>query len=280
MSKQTRQLKTFGPWALVTGASSGIGAEFARQLAEKGLNIVLVARRRQLLDGLCQDLERDHGIRTRSVALDLSESGSVAELANAVADLDIGAVISNAGTGFPARFLELEPDRLHYHLQLNARSHLDIAHHFGRRLAERGRGGLLFGGAMGAEHGIPFMANDAGAKAYVQSLARSLHLELKPAGIHVTVMIVPPTDTAIIDKFGLDRDKMPMKPMPVGQCVSESLAAFEKNRSVCLPGAKNRIMRSLVPSALARVMMGKMIEKTLLLNKAAPEPSGKPVSQA
>jgi short-subunit dehydrogenase len=99
----------------------------------------------------------------------------------------------------------------------------------------------------------------------VQSLGESLHVEFKRRGIHVTVLVVPPTDTAIIAKFGLDPAAMPMKmkPMSTEQCVSEAIRALQKNRSLCLPGATNRLMSALVPIAVARVMMGKMIEQTL-----------------
>lgn len=268
MKSRLERLKTFGAWALVTGASSGIGAEFARQLAENGLNVVLAARRQDRLEALGDTLERTYGVQTRSVCVDLSDPQGVPHLGGEVADLDIGTVISNAGTGNPGRFLDIDHDRLLELFRLNALSHLNIAHQFGRRLAKKGGGALLLGGAMGAENGIPFMANDAGSKAYVQSLSRSLHVELKPAGLHVTVLVIPPTDTEVIDQFGLDRDKMPMKPITTTQCVSEGLAALERNKALCLPGTKNRMMRSLIPASVARIMMGKMIEKTLLSVKA------------
>jgi len=167
--------KKFGPWALVTGASSGIGAAFARQLAASGLNVALAARRGRLLDEVGAGIVRDFGVKTRSIVVDLSEDGSVAGLAEAVADIDVGSVISNAGTGNPGRFIEQDPEGLLRTFKLNAVSHLNVARRFAPRFVARGGGGLLLGGAMGAAHGIPFMANDAGAKAYVQSLAHLIH---------------------------------------------------------------------------------------------------------
>jgi uncharacterized protein len=117
---------------------------------------------------------------------------------------------------------------------------------------------------MGAEHGIPFMATDAGSKALVQSLGESLHLELKERGIQVMTLVVPPTDTAIIAKFGLDPSQMPRKPMSPKQCASEALRDFRKGHSKSLPGRINRVMRTIIPASVARVMMGKMIRQTLL----------------
>jgi len=254
--------KRYGPWALVTGASSGIGTEFARLLAKQGLNVVVAARRQALLDKLVAEL-RESGVNARAVVIDLSKEGAALQLDKAVADLDVGLVVSNAGTGAPGRFLDEDHGEQLERFRLNALSHLDIAHVFGRRLAGRSGGGLIFGGAMGAAHGIPFMATDAGSKALVQSLGESLHLELKDRSIQVMTLIVPPTDTAIITKFGLDPAQMPMKPMSPRQCASEALNDFKKGRSTSLPGAVNRIMNALIPASVARTLMGAMIRKTL-----------------
>ncbi len=163
----------FGPWALVTGASSGIGKEFARQIAASG----------------------------------------------ATDDLDIGVVVSNAGTGNPGEFLKHDRQSLQAALRLSTMAHLDITHHFGAKLTKRRRGGIILAGAMGAENGVPCMANDGAAKAYVHSLGEALHYEFKPLGVYVTVLAAGFTNTAVLEKFGLDPKTMPMKPMSVEQCV-------------------------------------------------------------
>lgn len=263
MSTPSKLAQRFGPWALVTGASSGIGAEFVRQLAGQGFNVALAARRGELLRAVAQDAERSNAISTRCVAVDLCEESSVDELDAQLADLAIRLVISNAGTGQPGHFLEQDHGEQLTRFRLNALSHLNMAYVFGRRLAERDGGGLILGGAMGAAHGIPFSATDAGSKALVQSLGESLHVELKRKRIRVMTLVVPPTNTAIIEKFGLDPAKMPMKPMSPRQCVSEALRDFNRDRSLSLPGALNRFMTRITPAALMRVMMGKMIEQTL-----------------
>jgi short-subunit dehydrogenase len=148
-------------------------------------------------------------------------------------------------------------------LRLNTLAHLDIAYHFGQRLVRRKRGGLLFVGAMGADKGIPYMANDAGAKSYIKSFSESLHVELKPFGVHVTVLPPGPTETRVLAQFGLSPEKMPMKPMKVEQCVSEGLKALPENHSLIIPGRVNRIMNAVIPASIVRGMMAKMIEKTL-----------------
>src|SRR3981081_4585799 len=265
----------FGPWALVTGASSGIGKEFARQIAASGINVVLVARRDALLAELGRAISQEFDVQYRALAMDLSQEGFIAGLADATRDIDIGLVVSNAGTGNPGEFLKLDRQLLQATLRLNTLAHLDIAHHFGRRLAGRGQGGLLFVGAMGADKGLPYMANDGGAKAYVQSFSEGLHVELKPLGVHVTVLPPGPTDTPVIAKLGLTPDTMPMKPMAVEQCVSEGLKALQENRSMIIPGRLNRIMNAVVPASLVRGMMAKMFRKTL----ATQQPQVKPQTQ-
>jgi short-subunit dehydrogenase len=130
--------KRFGPWTLVTGASSGIGKEFARQLAASGLNVVLVARRESLLNEVGQGLAKDFNVEYRTVVADLSQEGFLQELAEATNDLDIGLVVSNAGTGNPGEFLKTDRGEVESLLRLNTLAHLDVAHHFGRKFVERG----------------------------------------------------------------------------------------------------------------------------------------------
>src|SRR5579863_41395 len=259
----------FGPWALVTGASSGIGTEFARQIAASGINLVLVARREALLNEVGRRITRDFGVQCRALTMDLSQEGFIPKLAEHTKDLDIGLVVSNAGTLNLGEFLKLDRQLLEETLRLNTMSHLDIAHYFGGKLAERRRGGLILVGAMGAENGVPCIANDGGAKAYVHSLGEALHYEFKPLGVYVTVLATGFADTAVLDKLGFDPKTMPMKPMSVEQCVSEGLNGLLENRSRIVPGRLNRIMNALVPASLARKMEADMLGKGLA-SKSAP----------
>jgi hypothetical protein len=265
--------RRFGPWALVTGASSGIGKEFARQIAASGINVVLVARREKLLDEVGEGLANGFNVQYRSVVADLSQEGFLDKLAEATNDLDIGLVVSNAGTGNPGEFLKLDRQLHRTTLRVSTMAHLDITHHFGAKLVKRGRGGLMLAGAMGAEAGVPRMANDGAAKAYVHSLGEALHYEFKPRGVYVTVLAAGFTDTAVLEKFGLEPKTMPMKPMSVEQCVSEALGGLRKNRSKVIPGRLNRILNALVPASLARKIEADLIDKGLA-SKAAFAPSG------
>jgi len=261
--------RRFGPWAVITGASSGIGKEFARQIAAAGVHVALVARREPLLRAVGAECSQASGVEHRIIPLDLSEPDFLPVLADATRDLDVGLVVSNAGTANPGEFLKLDRRLLQATLRLNTMAHLDITHHFGVKLAERRRGGLILVGAMGAENGIPCIANDGAAKAYVHSLGEALHYEFKPLGVYVTVLAAGFTNTPVLEKFGFDPKTMPMKPMSVEQCVSEGLSGLLKNRSRIVPGRLNRIMNALVPASLARKIEADMLGKGLA-SKSAP----------
>lgn len=262
----------FGPWAFITGASSGIGREFARQIARSGINLVLVARRESLLKEVGAECARNFGIQHRVVVADLSEDGFIEKIAAAAEDLDIGLVVSNAGGPTPGKFLKGDRDAMVRGLRLNTAAHLDIAHYFGQRLARRKKGGLLLVGAMGSQKGIPFMANDSATKAYVQALAQALHVEFKPLGLNVTLLAPGPTETASLATLGLTPKNMPMKPMSVEQCVREGLQGLMANRPLIIPGRLNRIMNLIVPDSAVRSMMGKMFEQALAAKLATQQP--------
>ena len=256
---------TFGPWAIVTGASSGIGKEFARQLAASGLNLVLVARRLTTLEEVGRSLATAFGIQYRAVGLDLTTDDFLGKLEEATHDLDIGLVVSNAGVTLTGDFLTMDYQAWQQSLYLNVKAHLEVAHHFGPHLAERKRGGLLLLASTGALQGIPFNAEYAAAKAYVLSLGEALHVEFQRVGVHVTVLLPGATDTPMLAASGIDPAELPgiMKPMSPRQCVAEGLAALRANRVTHIAGRLNRIMAAVIPRPLAIRLYGSMTARVL-----------------
>ncbi len=251
----------YGPWVVLTGASSGIGREFAEQLAPAGFNLVLAARRTALLEELGESLSTRHGIDYRVVTVDLSQTEGGATLNDRTRDLDIGLVISNAGAGLGGDLLDQDLAELHRIVRLNVHAHLDIAHHFGHRLTRRGKGRLLLVSALGGRHGLPHMANESATKGYVMNLGEALHHELAPSGIDVTVLLPGATETPIIDKFGLDRNAFPVQPMAVQDCVSEALLALHKNRMTHITGRLNRTVARLTPRTVSIKLNGRMLAR-------------------
>ena len=250
----------FGPWAIVTGASSGIGKEFARQLAASGLNLVLVARRLPLLEEVGHTLAQEYSIDYRALALDLSQEDFLERLEAATCDLDIGLVVSNAGAANPGTFLSHDPGHLHQTVRLSVLAHLDLAYHFGKKLAARKRGGIILLSGMGASQGVPYMANDSATRAYVLTLGETLNFELKKDHVHVTVLLPGPTSTPLAENMGFDARSTPLS---VEQTVSEGLAALIANRPSHLSGVQFRIMNRLMPRSLFRAMNGTMLLKVL-----------------
>jgi short-subunit dehydrogenase len=251
----------FGPWALVTGSSSGIGAAFARQLAANGINPVLVARRGPLLEQLGHELQAQFGVDYRVVALDLTSEDILTPIRAATDALDVGLVISNAGDPLPGEFLQQPIDTLCSLVRLDVNTPLQLVHHFGARLAARGQGGLILVSAMGATDGLPLVATSSAGKSFVESLGRSLHGEFTRLGLNTTVLVVGPTDTRVIDIMGLDRARMPMKPQSPDATAAEALAALVSNHPVHLSGRMNRLVRRVMPASLTARMARSMVER-------------------
>ena len=259
--RRTEFASTYGPWALVTGASVGIGQEFARQLGAEGLNLVLASRSRDRLERLGEDLVAAHGISVRTIPVDLGKIGSTETLEEATADLEIGLLINNAGVETHGAFLKSNLDDEIALLQLNVIRPMELAHLFGRKMARRAKGGILFVSSTLGYQSVPFFANYASSKAYILSLGEALHFELKKKGVDVTVLSPGLTNTAMArDMDGVDFSKTPIPLMDVEPVVRTALRGLGRRPSV-IPGAINNIMgfitkRILSRSAISRVFSG------------------------
>ena len=254
--------KRFGPWAVITGASSGIGREFARQIAASGINVVLVSRRTDALEAVGETFKRQFGIDYRVITTDLGKPGGEQAVIEGTNGLTVGLFISGAGTGQPGAFLAFEREQLLRQTQLNGVHHMVLTHHFSRRFAAQERGATLLVSALGADSGIPFHANPAAAKGLVNTLGRSLHAELRERGVGITTLIVTPTDTPLVKAMGLDKTAMPMKPMPVEQCVGEALEGVKRRKMIVVPGRLYRMMNALMPHGLVRSMTANMMRQS------------------
>lgn len=252
-------LSAYGPWAVITGASSGIGQEFAEQCAANGLNVVLAARSTDRLTDLGRRLTTAHRIEHRVVTVDLSDPDGAARLIAAADDLDVGLLVSNAGNGRPGRFLDQDVPDLHSRLTLNTTTHLELAHAFGRRFVRRDRSAMVLVSALGALHGLPNMAHESAAKAYVLNLGEALHHELRPAGVKVTVMLPGNVDTPIIDRFGMDRESLPIKPLPIATAIRQTLHALDVGAPTIVPDRRLRFVSRITPRRMSIKINGRML---------------------
>jgi short-subunit dehydrogenase len=188
-------LVRFGPWAVVTGASSGIGEAFARRLAVLGTNLVLAARRADRLRNLAEELQSEHSIRTRVVSVDLSQDDFLPAIEQATGDLEVGLLVNNAGIATTGKFLDNDLRSELALLQINNRAPLILAHHFGRLMRQRRRGGMIFLASTVAFAGVPLWSNYAASKAYDLVLAEGLAKEFHHDGISVLAVCPGPTRT-------------------------------------------------------------------------------------
>jgi short-subunit dehydrogenase len=258
---QTSFTSRYGPVAVVTGASSGIGAEFARQLAARGLSLVLCARRKDLLDALGAELTGRHGVEVSSVEIDLSRPDFLPALEAAIGTRDVGLLVSNAGFGDKGPFLESDLATQLRMLDTNCRAPLLLAYAFGRRFVERGRGGIVFTSSTAAFQGLPFSSHYAATKGYELQLAEGLWYELLGKGVDVLALCPGPTETEGTKRTGVDPAKVPFKMMAVGPVVSSALDALG-SAPIAIPGLSNRLLYAAVkilPRRLATRVAGKMV---------------------
>lgn len=193
----------YGPWAVVTGASEGIGLAFAQQLAARGLHLVLVARRGAALQALAASLQQAHGVQCRVLAVDLATHAADAQLVEVTRSLDVGLLVAAAGFGSAARLADADLEAEAGMVDLNCRAVLLQAAHFALRLQARGRGGIVLMSSLLAFQGVPGSANYAATKAYVQSLAEGLRAELAASGVDVIASAPGPVHTGFARRADL-----------------------------------------------------------------------------
>jgi uncharacterized protein len=175
----------YGPWAVVTGASDGIGRAFAQCLAEGGFGVVLVARREDVLQDLAKQLKQTHGAEAIVVAADLREPSGVDAIVAQTAHLEVALFVAAAGFGTSGRFIDAALEAELEMIDVNCRAVAALSHHFGARFAQQRRGGMVLFSSIVAFQGVPRATNYAATKAYVQSLAEGLRVELAPFGVDV-----------------------------------------------------------------------------------------------
>jgi short-subunit dehydrogenase len=243
--------------ALVTGASAGLGVDFARQLSARGHRLVLAARRKERLEDLASELGN-----ARAVAIDLSKAGAAVKL---MADLEahgetVELLVNNAGFGLIGRFAELDPKRQRQMIDLNAGALTDLCRAVAPRMIERKSGGILNVASIAAFQPGPKMVVYFATKAFVLSLTEALHEELKPHGVRVSCLCPGPTRTEFGDVAGFRGnglfDRLAMNSPEV---VAAGLRGLDKNRAVVVPGIVNWVVSTstrFTPRPLARKIAG------------------------
>jgi uncharacterized protein len=201
---KTDFIDRYGPVALVTGASSGIGRSFAHVLAAKGLDLVVVARRKQRLEELAARIKTSHGVRVTVLQSDLAQVGAAQAIVDATSSLDVGLLVSNAGFGIKGPFEEGNATMMADMLMVNCHAAMMLARGFVPRLRARGKGGIIFTSSVEGLIGVPYSAAYAATKGFLNSLGEGLWGELTPHGINVLTLCPGATDTEAPGLQGID----------------------------------------------------------------------------
>lgn len=229
----TTRLTTYGPWAVVTGASDGIGREFARSLAKEGFKLVMVARRRQALESLAKELATE----VRIVDADLATVEGLARVDAETQALDVGLLIASAGFGTSGGFLDNPLEAELSMIDVNCRAVAAMSHSFGKRFVKRGRGGIVLLSSLVALQGVRNAANYAATKAWVQSFAEGLALELGPLGVDVLASAPGPVRSG----FG-ERANMQMSMSATPDIVATSTLAALGRSGTVRPGFLSKFL--------------------------------------
>jgi short-subunit dehydrogenase len=199
----------YGPWGIVAGGSDGTGIAFGHEMAARGINVILVARREAVLAAAAGEIRAAHGVEVRTLTADLSRSDAIATIAEAAADLEVGLFVYNAGADdAPGTFLGKD---LQEHLAMvrrNCASVLEAAHRFGAPMVRRGRGGLIVVTSGAAWAGGAGMAAYGATKAFDLILAEALWAEWQPSGVDVLALVLGKTDTPALRRL-LDASGQP-----------------------------------------------------------------------
>ena len=245
------------PVTLITGASAGLGVEFARQLSRRGQRLVLAARRKDRLDALVAELGN-----ARAVAIDLGSPGAAAALLDdiAAAGESVDLLVNNAGFGLRGRVVELDAARQRAMIDLNIGALTDLCRLAAPAMIECGSGGILNVASTAAFQPGPGMAVYFATKAYVLSFTEALHEELKPHGVKVSALCPGPTRTEFGEVAGFgDNGAFDRLSMDAARVVELGLKALDRNRAIAVTGAMNRIGAAstrFVPRPIVRKIAG------------------------
>jgi len=242
-------VKRYGSWALVAGASEGIGAAFSRALAAAGFDLVLIARRQEPLAALADELRARHGRTVETIALDLAAADLEARLRQVAGARDVGVVVYNAALSIVAPFLDTPLADKQRILDVNTRGPLIAAHVFGEQMAARRRGAIVLLSSLTAFWGSAWVATYGATKAFNLALGEGLAQELAGRGVDVIVTCAGATRTPGFVKLVADR-KGPRAMTP--EAVAQTTLASLPRRGAFVPGAFNRFAQFVLARFIPR----------------------------
>jgi len=250
--------------ALVTGASSGIGETFARRLAAKGHDLVLVARRRERLQTLAAGLRDAHGVEAEVLAADLATAEGVERVAERLGRGDIGLLVNNAGFGTSGEFAALPVAREMEEIAVNVAALVRLTHAAVASMVAQGQGVIINVASTAAFQPVPYMATYGATKAFVLSFSEALHEEVRGRGVTVTCVCPGPVRTEFQEVAGVRADRLRTGWVSRERVVDAALRAASRREAVVVPGGLNQTMAvaaKLSPRFLVRRVAGAMFRR-------------------
>ena len=250
----------YGPWALVAGATEGIGREFARQLAGRGIHLVLVARRQAPLEETAAELRARHAVEVRTAALDLAGEDLIERLRPALEELEVGLLVYNAGLSVLQDFAETSRDDHLRQLYVNCRGPLLLCHALGREMAARGRGGIVLMSSASGFVGSGLVATYAATKAFDSVLGEGLWQDLHPRGVDVLACVAGATRTPSFERQmrGARAGIPVMEPAAVAREALEALGG----PPLRVVGRANRLAAFLITRLLPRTRASRLMTRS------------------
>ncbi|GAB3179048.1 SDR family NAD(P)-dependent oxidoreductase [Telluribacter humicola] len=234
---KNRLQQKYGPWALVTGATSGIGLELATRLAESGLHLVIVGRSTDRLQEVTTSLATTYGVQVLPVAADVATPAGLDTIVQATQYLNLGLLVASAGYGTSGLFADSSLSQEVNMLRVNCEAVLSLTHHYSQRFRHQRRGGIILLSSLVAFQGVPYAAHYAATKAYVQGLAEALAVELKHFGIDVLAAAPGPVRSGFEARANL-QITMALTPAQVGVPILKALG----RQSTVLPGRLTKLL--------------------------------------
>jgi len=256
-------VERYGPWAIVAGASEGLGEAFARELAARGVNVALVARREAVVRGLADDIAQKAGVQTRAIAADLSDCAGLEAIVEQTRALDVGLLVYNAGQSFVGPFWETGVEEHLKEIDVNVRGPMVLAHAIGARLRTRGRGGIVLMSSIAGFQGTALVSNYAATKAYNTVLGEGLWEELRGSGVDAMVCCAGATLTPNYQQSS------PVKaggvPVQSPEDVAREALDYLGRGPLLITGRMNRaasfLLRRVLPRRIAVAIMARNMRK-------------------
>lgn len=254
----------YGPWAIVAGASEGLGEAFAREIAARGVNVVLVARREEVVRALAEDVARTSGVETTAIAADLSDRNGLQTIIDQTAALDVGLLVYNAGQSFIGPYWETTVDDHLKEIDVNVRGPMVLGHAIGGRMRARRRGGIVLMSSLAGFQGSALVSNYAATKAYNTVLGEGLWEESRGSGVDALVCCAGATTTPNYQRSAPSQGAG-MVPLQTPEEVAREALDNLGRGPLLITGRMNWLasflMRRVLPRKIAVGIMGKNMRK-------------------